>query len=157
MKTEIDNVHPAPVETLLIGSIGPHSDCRDKLWSALVDFAYWPQRISALRAIVVPETNDLGRGSQLQLDWNGGRQLANITHWHPGQQLELVLDDQQRRVGLRFVLNAGQDVEHIELLVEYEVSEDKNWPVLDQLIKRRLVKKLKSYLSDLVSSFQNLS
>ncbi len=157
MNSEIDNTHNTPVATLLNENIGPHNDCREKLWSALVDFAYWPQRISALQAVVVSDANDLGRGSQLQLDWIDGMQLATVSYWHPGQKLELVFDDQQREVGLRFVLNDGKDAKHIELLVEYEVAEGNSWPILDRLLKRRSSNALKARIRDLVSSFHKLS
>lgn len=157
MNTESNKVHFNDVQTLLTASIGPVADCRDKLWSGLVDFAFWPQRIPALRDLVITRPKTLGRGSELVLIWNDARQVANISYWHPGQQLELVISEQESKTGLRFALQEGQDPEHIKLLLEYEVSHTGSWPLWNRLIRQRRIKKLNSRLRDLVSSFQNLS
>ena len=107
-------------------TLGPREQCREKAWDLLVDFPTWQGVIPGLTAVELEHANPAGRGTVLSLQFgNHGdkhRELWSISHWHPGQRLELIKTTAQSAAGLRFDLDACQDSEHVKVGIALQVD-----------------------------------
>ncbi len=134
--------------------VGPMSDCREQLWSKLANFSAWTDYLPGLDSLQLTNADPVGRGTVLLQQWGNKEETWQISHWHPGQRLELIQQETAFNLGLRFGLNAGQAAETIQLLLEAEISVNSGFAIADPLYVLFLSRRLKTRFMPLLSAVQ---
>ncbi len=143
------------VSMLCETNIGPLENARKQVWSKLIDFPTWPDAIPNLQSLAVSVDLNPGRGTQIEFDWKTSRQQAVISHWHPNQQLDIVIFDKRRQIGLRFDLIDGKTNGCIQLLVTCEVARyERLLGPADHLIRRYIKNSLRSCFQSLLTGIR---
>lgn len=145
------------VQTLYERVIGPFPNCRQLVWNRISDFQGWPGHLTELVRSDLSDPDCPGRGSKLQLSWTTEIEEMTITHWHPGQRVDLVTQTDSRRLGLRINLVSAADQEHIKLVVSMELAQKGLLRLLYPLQFRRNARRWRDRIEQLLNDVGGLS
>ena len=113
-----------PAKSLLAVDYGPATGGRMQIWHWLSSFENWPELVTGLQSVVQLDEGSAGRGSTLQLQWAHKSERWEISHWNPGQQLDLLRRGASGRRAYRIAIEESGDPGYYQLVVycqaEYE-------------------------------------
>lgn len=135
-------------------TLGPQSQCRDKAWDLLVDFKDWQEVIPGATALELEHANPAGRGTVLSLQFGNRDERWSISHWHPGQRLELIQTSAQSATGLRFDLDAAQDSEHVNMGISLQVESHGIYRLAQPITRALTSRRMRSRFTPLLQHLQ---
>ncbi len=127
---------------------------RESVWEKITDFHGWPESMPRLHSVKLPNTEQLGRGSVIVQQWGAIEEEWQIDHWHPGQCLELILQQSLRSIGIRFEISSGQDPDQLQLRLEAECRCHGPFRIFQPLQLFLLNRKLKNRFSAFLRAIQ---
>lgn len=142
------------IALLASAEIRPLPDCQDYVWSRLADFPGWVEYLPGLHAQRLIYADPPGRGTVLMQQWGRNEETWQVQYWHPGQRLELILQESTLSIGVRFDLDAGSDTEHTLLKLEAEIHCTGVLALLAPLYAYLLRRRVRSRFLPLMHSIQ---
>mgnify|MGYP000211945527 CR=1 FL=1 len=146
----------SPVKTLLTVEYGPATGGRMQVWHWLCSFQNWPDIVASLQAVKQLDEGAPGRGTSLQLQWATKSQLWEISHWHPGQQLDLMRRGATGRRAYRIAIEESGGPGYYRLAVYYQAEYEGFWSFLGPLITALESSQARRWLQQLLGGLSSL-
>jgi hypothetical protein len=145
-----------PVKKLLSVEYGPATGGRMQIWHWLCSFRNWPEIVTNLQTVEQLDEGAPGRGTTLRLQWPGSTQLWVVSHWHPGQQLDLLRKGATGRRAYRIAIEESGDPGYYRLVVYFQVEYEGFWSFLGPLFTAIESKRAHSWLQQLLAGLSSL-
>ena len=146
----------SPAKQLLSVEYGPATGGRMQIWYWLCSFQHWPEIVGSLQSVEQLDEGAPGRGTTLRLQWPDAAQLWQVSHWHPGQQLDLLRRGATGRSAYRIAIEEFGGPGYYRLAVYSQAEYDGVWRFLGPLFAAIEARHARRWLQQLLGGLASL-